>query len=163
MDILELEDAPIRIDAQGKWYHGLHRLHPRVEKLFEEHIEINAEGIYEIHVGTSRAPLYVEDCAFFVRALDFNFEEGRLIDVLVGISDHTQEKLDPCTLMQDENHVFYCRLLRSGWKAPCRFLPKHYHQLFLQADFHAATAEITIGNKDYPIAPYTSKPQKIGK
>lgn len=161
--LIELPDLPIRINARGDWLHGTEPLHPRAARLFQKNVVVEAEGGYGIRLGFSHAPLEVEDTAFFVRSVaiyrDSEGEGLKKIDIVV--SDDAIEELEPSTLMQSSENVFYCRVLRHQLWVPCRFPPHHYHALALNAYLDEKGAFLDIAGKRCRIAPYDSRPLTV--
>src|SRR5688572_22506607 len=108
--LLELEELPIRVTARGVWLHGAEPLHPKVQRLFEKSVRIDAHGAYQLRIEFRTAPIEVEDTAFFVRRTELDVTDGRLMRVRLVLSDEREEMLDPTTLMQSAEHVLYCRV-----------------------------------------------------
>ena len=133
--LVELEDHPIRVNARGEWFHGTERLHPKVERLFQEHVSLDEAGEYILQLQWRRAPLEVADTPYLVRSMRCVTDAaGALAAVELIVSDGVTETLDPHTLMQNDDNVLYCRLTRAGRSVPCRFQPGQYHELALWAD-----------------------------
>lgn len=152
--LVELEEHPIRITARGEWRHGPSPLHPKVERLFRRNVTLGNDGNYILQIEFRRAPLEVEDTAFFVQSM--RLKEGRegLAEVELLISDEQWEPLDPRTLMQSPDHVLYCRIRRQNWAVPCRFQPQEYHELALHCDEDSQGCFLLLGGERYRIQPY---------
>jgi hypothetical protein len=155
----ELPDLPIRITARGEWLHGDEPLHPRVATLFARNVVPHADGTYFVQLGYARQQLEVEDTAFFVRSLRAPTVGGALGAVTLHTSDDVEEALDPSTLMQSEDNVFYCAIKRHDMTVPCRFTPAQYHELALHAEVDGDAAYLIVGGKRWPIKPYRRVPQ----
>jgi hypothetical protein len=130
--LLEIETFPIVVNAQGKWSHGGKPLHPRVEKLFRENVRVNEDGSYRIDLGRNQSDIEVADVAFFVTRLELVLDErGDLQRVELTLSDGSCEALNPRTLMQSTDNVFYCAIERDSFLVPCRLQRTPYHELAL--------------------------------
>lgn len=160
--LLEIEELPIRINSRGDWLHGETPLHPKVEILFRESIRINDDGSYRIEMGRNVSSIEVEDAAFFVRATKLNQSaDGVLENVVLILSDGTSEELNPKTLMQSSNNIFYCRIVRDEFEVPCRFSPGAYHELLLFAEEVDGQVMLPIGAEQFPIGEYQASPTRI--
>lgn len=153
----ELPDLPIRITARGAWLHGDQPLHPRVAKLFARNVVPHADGSYFVQLGYARQQLVVEDTAFFVTSLRTVTNKSTITKVTLQLSDGMLEDLQPATLMQSSDNVFYCRLSRHNLSVPCRFTPGQYHELALHAETEGSSIVLPIGSSKWPIRPYAAK------
>lgn len=128
--LLELEELPIRITAQGQWLHGSVPLHPRVADLFARHVVPMADGHYKIQLGHAQQPVQVADTAFSIRQILLEKDEQqRLCALDVVVSDGKKERLDPPILLQSTQNILYCLLMRHGVQVPARFTASQYHEL----------------------------------
>lgn len=158
--LLEIEELPIRVNSRGQWLHGDEPLHPKVELLFQRSVRVNDDGTYRIEVGANKSAIEVEDVAFFVKSIRiFLSDERKIKRVQLKVSDGASEDLDPATLMQADDNVFYCRIRRDQFGVPCRFSPSAYHELVLYAEMQNSEIVLEVGGEFYDILDYSPKPQ----
>jgi hypothetical protein len=157
VDLLELDDRPIRLSARGEWLQGDQPLHPRVAQLFARSIAVEA-GRYVLRLRDWTSPIEVEDTAYFVRSSSLDAEPaGGVAGIRLLLSDGAEERLDPRTLMQSADNVLYCRIRRGGQLLPCRFSPGQYHELVLAAGGDDGT--LTIAGARWRLSPYDPTPR----
>ena len=160
--LLEIEELPIRINSRGEWLHGNTPLHPKVRDLFNRNIQINDDLTYRIELGANRSDIDVEDVAFFVSSIQLlEDSNGALEEVKLLISDGIWEMLDPDTVMQSAENVFYCGVKRCGYSVPCRFQPAAYHEIALYADIVEGRPVLIIGGEHFSIDQFDSKPKPL--
>ena len=146
-----LEDAPIRVTADGRWLHGDQPLHPRVEALFKRSVVPAADGSYRLVVGAQQAELEVADTAFAVTTLELSEAEGELCAVRLTISDGAEELLDPDSLEAAPDHTLTCHIVRHGVRVRCRIPPRHYYPLALRMEMDGDRAVLPIAGRRVPV------------
>ena len=160
--LLEIEAFPIRINARGEWTHGGKHLHPRVDTLFKKSIRINEDGSYRIEMGPNRAPIEVMDAAFSVQSIQIlRAPAGEVESIEMTLSDGEVELLEPLTLMQSEENVLYCRLVRDSFEVPCRFPAAAYHELAFLMDFDKGEPSLLIGGRQVSFGVYEKTPKEL--
>lgn len=150
-----LQDAPLRVDAAGGWWHGDEPLTGKVAALFARNVAVDGGGNYTVRLGRDLAPLQVEVTPFVVCSAQVQWEAGTCVGVTLHVSDGAVELLDPATLTQADGHVLYCSIERAGHHVPCRFLPGPYHVLALHVLADASVADtfvLRIGARSHRIA-----------
>ncbi|MCX7982064.1 MAG: DUF1285 domain-containing protein [Syntrophales bacterium] len=121
--------SDIRIDKDGKWYfRGAEMIRRDIIRYFYEHLKLDAEGRYKIEIPSDSCYVEVEDTAFVVKSVDVKDDE-----VILYLSDDSQEVLDPSTLMVGDNNVLYCRVKKGQF--PARFSRSSYYQLTAYLDY----------------------------
>lgn len=159
---VEFDSGPIRITARGEWVQNGEPLHPRAALLFAKSLQVNPGGEYAIHLGFQTVPIEIEDVAYFVTSLDVAFDsEGRVDEVRIVVSDGREEHLNPATLMQSDDNVLYCRVLRDEFAVPCRFPSGHYHSLALHMDMDGEAAYLALKGERYFIQPFERLPKAM--
>jgi hypothetical protein len=126
----------IRIDKEGIWYfRGAEMFRREIVNFFYENMRLDETGNYLIELqGDSgdRCYVEVEDTAFVVKSVyKKNVSDNGGEGIVLGLSDDTEEILDPATLKIGEENVLYCIINKSGnnriFKA--RFSRAGYYQL----------------------------------
>ena len=159
--LLEIETFPIVLNAQGQWSHGGKPLHPRVEKLFRESVRVNADGSYRIELGRNQSNIEVADVAFFVTAVELVLDErGELQRAELTLSDGSSEALNPRTLMQSSDNVFYCVIERDSFLVPCRLQRTPYHELALFTEILDDGPVLRMSGSAFAISPFERAPKR---
>ena len=160
--LLEIETFPIVVNAQGQWSHGGKPLHPRVEKLFRENVRVNEDGSYRIDLGRNQSDIEVADVAFFVTSLELALDErGELQRVELTLSDGSCEALNPRTLMQSTDNVFYCAIKRDSFLVPCRLARAPYHELALFTEILDDGPVLRMSGSAFGINPMQRAPKRL--
>ncbi len=160
--LLEIETFPIVLNARGEWSHGGKPLHPRVEKLFRESVRVNADGSYRIELGRNQSDIEVADVAFFVTSLELALDErGELERVELTLSDGSREALNPCTLMQSSDNVFYCAIERDSFLVPCRLERAPYHELALFTEIQEEGPVLRMSGSVFGISSFERAPKRL--
>jgi uncharacterized protein len=112
-------ETTIRVDAQGGFWHDGQRVtHPGLARSFAQWIDIDPEsGRYILRNSVNWAFITVDDAPLVVRAVG---HEGD--DIVLSLSDGTQEPLRTDTVRVEPGDVPYCDV--RGGKLPARFLPQ---------------------------------------
>lgn len=159
--LLEIEAFPIRINERGEWSHGGKSLHPRVELLFRKSIRVNEDGSYRIELGPNKSSIEVSDVAFFVQSISIMRDsDGQVESVQMTLSDGAVESLEPTTLMQSDDNVLYCGVLRDSFLVPCRFPTAAYHELAFLMDFDLEEPTLQIGGVKVSFGVYEKAPKE---
>jgi hypothetical protein len=89
-----------------------------------------SDGTYVIEWSGQRCFVEVEDTAYVVWSLTFK-DQGASggPGFVLGLSDDTNEYLNPETLYVGEDNVLYCRVKGIGREFPARFNRASYYQL----------------------------------
>lgn len=157
--LVSFDDAPIRITARGEWLQGDDVLHPKVIELFSKHLVPSLDGRYFIQLGFQRYELVVDDTAYFVTSLDVEKNDRGLIERIgLKISDGQRETLRLDSLMQSDDNVFYCRIIRRELGVACRFPPALYHTLALDIENDGEGYYLGVGGTRCRIVPYRPAP-----
>lgn len=115
--------SEIKIDKEGKWYfRGAEMVRRDIIRYFYDHLKIDEEGRYKIEIPGDSCYVEVEDTAYVVKSVDIRNGE-----VLLYLSDDSQEVLDPSSLGIGRENVLYCRV-KDG-RFPARFNRPSYYQL----------------------------------
>ncbi len=115
----------LRIDKEGKWYHeDAPIVRDDFVRFFYEHLRLNEDGVYIIEWQGRPCYVEVEDTAFVVWGVSYR---DRAKDLILELSDFTQESLDPATLFVGKDNVLYCMVKDNRF--PCRFSRKAYYQI----------------------------------
>ena len=138
----------IHFGKDGWWYANDERIqNQRINKLFSQCLQKNAQGEYEIVLGRDRARVEIEDSPYVVTQVAGDSEQG----FSLRLNDDSEERLSPHTLTIGANDVLYCRV--KGQKHAARFLRPAYYQLTQHVQ-PATTGEgfvLPIGAATYPI------------
>ena len=138
----------IHFGKDGWWYANDERIqNQRINKLFSQCLQKNAQGEYEIVLGRDRARVEIEDSPYVVTQVAGDSEQG----FSLRLNDDSEERLSPHTLTIGANDVLYCQV--KGQKHAARFLRPAYYQLTQHVQ-PAATGEgfvLPIGATTYPI------------
>ena len=116
----------IVLDDQGQWSHqGEPFLNQALSALFSRSLQRTKGGTWVLHIAPFSYPVTLADTPYYVRS-------ARLSDdaVHLGLSDDSQERLDPGTLRYVEGRGLYCRVkpeAAPGFAA--RFLRPAYYAL----------------------------------
>jgi hypothetical protein len=113
----------IRLHADGRWTHeGCDFENDRIVKLFSRSVGRTPGGTWVLEIGRFTYPIEVDDTGYFVDKIDLGEEPPRL-----GISDTSEEVLDPSTLSYDTGGRLYCTIKRGSFRA--RFKRHPYYKL----------------------------------
>jgi len=127
----------IRIDAEGKWYYlGAEMFREEIVRYLYQHLVQNQEGQYSIELENDRCLVDVEDCAFVIKTVYRQEQEGKTL-YRVLISDGSCELLNWETLHFSASNIPYCLVKNGAFKA--RFTRAAYYQLVETLDFDEAT------------------------
>jgi hypothetical protein len=124
-------DAPssygISIDAEGKWYYlGAEMFRKEIVQYFYQHLIRNQEGQYIIELENDRCLVEVEDCAFVVKAIYREQNDGKTM-YYASLSDDSLELLDLSSLHFAQNNIPYCAVKKGAF--PARLTRAAYYQL----------------------------------
>ena len=136
--------ADIRIDKEGKWfYRGAEMIRRDIIRYFYEHLKMDKNGQYRIEIPGDSCDIEVEDTAFVIKSVDVRDGE-----IVLSLSDDSEEKLDPASLFIGKDNVLYCRVKRGTF--PARFNRASYYQLaaYLAHD-EKAGYYLTLGEKRF--------------
>lgn len=140
----------LRIDRDGTWwFRGEPMQNQRVVELFERGLRVDDAGEVQLHVGDQWCYVDVDETAYVVRRAR---DEGKGEDaaVILVLNDHTEEPLDPSTLMVLGDEELYCRV--DGGRCPARFLRDAYHHV---AHWLAPGPDggyvVRAGGREYPV------------
>lgn len=142
----DIPPCQIRIHKDGKWYHkGREMIHREFIHLFYENMELDEEGRYLIYWDGKPCYVEVEDTAFVVMRVDVLSDKAQ---ILLTLSDDSQEYLAPETLTVSDENVMYCKVKSSTF--PARFTRPAYYQLaqFIQEDEEGYYVDVG-GKKQY--------------
>ena len=146
-----MEGSDIRIDKEGIWYYrGAHMFRKEILTLFFDHLQVDDQDRYYIHLNDETYYLDVEDTPFVVTAVyESATPKGeKQLDLL--LSDDRLEPLDPASLLIGEDNILYCRV-KNG-KFPARFTRKGYYQLAHHIDSEDGdTFHISLSGQKYYI------------
>lgn len=159
-----LQDAPLRVDATGGWWHGDEPLTGKVAALFARNVALDALGNYTVRLGRNLAPLQVDVTPFVVRSAQVQWDAGVCVGVTLHVSDGAVEPLEAATLTQSDGHVLYCSIERAGHRVPCRFLPGPYHALALHVMPDAKQVDayvLRLGERAHRIAQGTPRARRL--
>jgi hypothetical protein len=125
----DIPPCHIRVDRDGVWhYHGAEIIQRKIVEHFYRHLELDERGRYIIHWRGEKCYLDVEDTPYVVWSVtEVRSDNDDLQMVLLGLSDGTEETLDPASLYIGPGNVPYCRIRHSRFTA--RFSRKAYYQL----------------------------------
>ena len=118
-----VESGQISFRRDGNWYTDEERIdNPRIALLFSRSIRGNPDGSYFLQVGDERASIAVEDTPYVVKSIEGDAATG----FTVVLNDEEREPMDCGSLQAGPDHVLYCRVKNSTFRA--RFLrPAYYH------------------------------------
>jgi len=101
-------ETAIRRDAEGRWWNDQEPLlHPNLIRAFDSWVERAQDGRYCLKNDINWAYITLEGAPYFVRSLVVEPAECGT-EVLLTLSDGSQEALRPHTLRQDHEGVLYC-------------------------------------------------------
>ncbi|MDQ5985664.1 MAG: hypothetical protein CSYNP_01378 [Syntrophus sp. SKADARSKE-3] len=138
----EIPLCDIRIDKEGIWYfRGAEMFRREIVNFFYENMRLDETGQYLIELpgeNGDRCYVEVEDTAFVVKSVFVkNISDNGRKSIILGLSDDTEEILDPATLKIGEENVLYCVIKKSAnnriFKA--RFSRAGYYQLAEYIDY----------------------------
>jgi hypothetical protein len=113
----------LRIDADGRWFHGgVEIVRHDIMRLFSSGLRRAKGGTYFIRIGKDEAPVIVEDAPFVV----LRVEERAAGGLSLLLSDGTVEPLNAETLFIRTGNIPYC-LVRGLFQA--KFSRQAYYQL----------------------------------
>lgn len=130
----------IILNREGIWIaDGTEITHEPTRKLFARSLKKDEQG-YFLHIGRETKRIQVQDTAYFVQRISGNPDQG----VEVGLSDETQEKLDPSSLSYRPGRLT-CRIKEGSEEA--KFLRNPYFDLlrFLQEDEESYFLDFGVG------------------
>jgi uncharacterized protein len=146
-----MNDCPLRIDKDGRWFYRQEEItHRRTYLLFSHSLTRDVSGRLVIRIGQEECPVEVEDTPFVVRTLTCILtENGGLKSVILTLNDETQEVFDPLTLRIGPENIPYCRVRDGMFDA--RFSRAAYQLLlpFVQFDEKENFYYILIASRKY--------------
>jgi len=109
-------ESSIRLDRQGRfWHEGQLVVHPGMQRAFASWIDRHPDdGRFILQNGYDWTYITVEDVPFFIRAA-----RARGDDIVVSLSDDSEEVLDPATVVSAEGDALYARV--KGGRFEARF------------------------------------------
>lgn len=133
----------ITLDSEGRWFHeGGPIEHPRIVELFNRSIERTPGGTFVLHVAPFTYPIEVLDAPLQVQRLEIVGEPPE--SVKLGLSDGSEETLDPQTLRYVPERGFYCQVKNGLMTA--RFSRPAYYQLAEHVDEEDGTHTLRLGS-----------------
>ncbi|MCC6216198.1 MAG: DUF1285 domain-containing protein [Polyangiaceae bacterium] len=107
-------ESTLRLDGEGRFFHeGALIERPAMARAFASWIARHPDdGRYILTNGYDWTYLTVDDVPFFVERA--RADGGRL---LLGLSDGTEEPLDPATLRVGRGEAVYCTVKRGAFEA----------------------------------------------
>lgn len=140
-------ESKIRIDREGNFWHEEERVeHPGLARALASWIAIDSEtGRYVLRNGLDWCFVTVDDTPLVVRTATVS-EYG---EVTLGLSDGTEEALDPATLRVDEDGVVYCDV-RAG-TLPARFSRAAAFALLSRARMEGETYVLALSSGEHVI------------
>jgi len=120
------EKINIRIDKEGNWFYGDAEMFRKdIVSLLAEHIKRDDHGRYFIDFQGEQAYIEVEDTPYVVTSIERIVDDGKEAILLI-MSHGSKDKLDPTTLLMNDDNVLYCTV-KDG--LPARFRRQSYYQL----------------------------------
>jgi len=119
----------IYVDAEGDWYYqGTKIIRPDILEFFCENLTLDANAEFSIEWRQNRCPLVAADTPLVVTRVDRRrSEHSGEVEILLTLKHlHSQEILDPATLIVGKHNVLYCKV-RSA-RFPARFSRPAYYQ-----------------------------------
>jgi hypothetical protein len=141
----------IKRDREGRWFYNERQIiHPEVLRVFNDGLFLGDDNIHYLRVENDIARIEVEDTPFVVRRATAVEEHGAVLGFLIGLSDGTEERLDPDTLEINRDNIPYCRV-RGGMSA--RFTSQAYYMLaeYIEYDERDDAYFIRSGGTVHPI------------
>ena len=120
----------IELDAEGQWRHeGTPFVHPHLIELFHRSIVRTRGGTYLIEIPPYSYPITVRDTPRYVRHIRID-PAAQPCQILLIVSDGSEQPLDPSTLSYVPDRGLYCRVdTTKGERFPARFLRPAYYSL----------------------------------
>ena len=147
--------SDIRIDKEGTWYfRGAEMFRREIVDYFYRNLKLDDSGRYVIELsGEPGERCYVDadDTAFVVRAVWRKASRDRGENIVVTLSDGTEEILNPLTLRIGRENVMYCTV-KDG-RFPARFSKAGYYQLaeLIDYDVDRDAYYLTLNDQRYDI------------
>lgn len=120
------ENTELVIDKEGTWlYNGQPIVNRAIYLFFNQSLEHNPAGGYQLRVGAEVSPVAVEDTPFVVT--DVVLVERQESFFKIQLNAETEEALDLETLSVGKDNVLYCAVKGGSFRA--RFLRPSYYRL----------------------------------
>jgi hypothetical protein len=112
------------IDKDGAWFqNGAQIVHPEIYLLFNQILEKDLDGGYQVRLGGEVCRVQVEDAPFVVQRV----EEDERDRLYIELNDKTRELFDPERFWIGEKNVPYIKVKNGSFHA--RFSRPAYYQL----------------------------------
>ena len=123
------ETPELFIDKEGTWlYNGQPIVNRAIYLFFNQNLEYNPAGGYQVRVGDEVSPVAVEDTPFVVTDVSLVLgTEQQESFFSITLNDETKERLDLETLSVGKDNVLYCAAKGGMFRA--RFLRPSYYRL----------------------------------
>ncbi len=110
-----MNESPIRIDKEGRWFFQEEEItHRRTYLLYCRSLTRDESGRIILRIGREQCPVEVEDAPFVVTTIESTPSgPGNLEAIWLTLNAETREMLDPKTLRIGEENIPYCKV-RSG-------------------------------------------------
>lgn len=133
----------IALDDEGNWSHqGEPFENDKLKLLFHRSITRTEGGTWLLSIPPFSYPITVADTPYHVRTVDFRRGPDGTEQVVLSLSDETEETLDPQTLRYVPGRGFYCRVKQGRFEA--RFNRPAYYTLADRVDGPAADGTYTL-------------------
>jgi len=151
-----MNESPLRIDKEGRWYFNHEEItHRKTYLLYCRHLTRDESGRIILRIGQEECFVEAEDAPFIVKSLKFICPDGeKLKSIELILNDETREPLAPETLRIGPNDVLYCRVRGGMFEA--RFSRGAYQLLlpFVQHEDKADRFFLTVDGKAYDLMPH---------
>lgn len=123
------ENPELFIDKEGTWlYNGQPIVNRAIYLFFNQNLEYNQAGGYQVRVGEEVSPVAVEDAPFVVTDVTMiSTPDQKESFFSITLNDETKERLDLESLSAGKDNVLYCAA--KGGKFRARFLRPSYYRL----------------------------------
>ncbi len=138
----------IVLDEQGLWSHqGEPFQNPALIALFSRSLVRTPGGTWLVHIPPFSYPVQVRDTPYYVRSA-----RGDGDQVLLHLSDDSEERLDPATLRYVEGRGLYCRVKAgAGRGSAARLLRPAYFALSSQISEEPGGFFFTLAGRRSPV------------
>jgi hypothetical protein len=137
----------IALDREGRWLNdGAEITHARTIELFWKSLIRNEQGRYVVRMGKEECPVLLHATPYFVRRVEIGPGAVRL-----GLSDGSEETLDPETLHVVEGTYLQCRV--KGGAHEARFNRNAYYEMarHIREAPGGRGYQLQLGDRAYPI------------